>query len=52
MQRLGIEPKDIGAHSIPKGAATYCCNGTTAGVAFAAVCVRAGGLASICVVYR
>ena len=39
IQRLGIDPKDIGVHSIRKGAATYCCNGTTAGVAFAAVCV-------------
>ncbi len=46
IQRLGIEPKDIGVHSrIRKGAATYyCCNGdgTTAGVAFHSVSVRAG----------
>jgi hypothetical protein len=44
IQRLGIEPKDIGVHSIRKGAATYCCNGdgTTAGVAFCSVSVRAG----------
>ena len=42
IQRLGIEPKDFGVHSIRKGAATYCCNGTTAGAAFPAVYVRAG----------
>jgi len=39
---LGINPSDIGVHSIRKGAATYCCNGTPTGVAFSAVCARAG----------
>lgn len=42
IRRMGIDPQDIGVHSIRKGAATYCCNGTTAGVSFPAVCVRAG----------
>jgi len=42
IRRLGVDPNDIGVHSIRKGAATYCCNGTTSGVNFAAVCVRAG----------
>jgi hypothetical protein len=42
IRRLGIDPANIGVHSIRKGAATYCCNGTTAGVQFTAVCVRAG----------
>ena len=42
IRRLGIDPKNIGVHSIRKGAATYCCNGTPTGVAFAAVCIRAG----------
>ena len=40
--RMGIHPDDIGVHSIRKGAATYCSSGTTFGVSFAAVCVRAG----------
>jgi hypothetical protein len=39
---MGIDPANIGVHSIRKGAAMYCCNGTTAGVSFAAVCVQAG----------
>lgn len=42
IRNMGIDPADIGVHSIRKGAATYCCNGTTAGVGFAAVCNRAG----------
>jgi hypothetical protein len=42
IRRLGVDPDDIGVHSIRKGAATYCCNGTTAGVSFPAVCIRAG----------
>lgn len=42
VKRLGVDPKNIGVHSIRKGAATYCTSGTTAGVGFAAVCVRAG----------
>jgi hypothetical protein len=37
----GHHPTNIGVHSIRKGAATYCCNGTTVGVSFAAVCVQA-----------
>ncbi len=40
--RMGVDPANIGVHSIHKGAATYCCNGTTAGVSFTAVCVQAG----------
>ena len=39
---MGIDPDDIGVHSIRKGAATYCTSGTTFGVSFAAVCIRAG----------
>jgi hypothetical protein len=39
---MGIEPENIGVHSIRKGAATYCSSGTTTGVSFAAICVRAG----------
>jgi integrase len=39
---MGVDPKNLGVHSIRKGAATYCSNGTTAGVSFSAVCVRAG----------
>jgi hypothetical protein len=42
IQRLGVDPDEIGVHSIRKGAATYCCNGTPAGVSFPAVCIRAG----------
>jgi len=40
--RLGVNPDNIGVHSIRKGAATYSTSGTTAGVNFVAVCVRAG----------
>ena len=39
---MGVEPENIGVHSIRKGAATYCTSGTTTGVSFAALCVRAG----------
>jgi hypothetical protein len=39
---MGLYFKDIGVHSIRKGAATYCCNGSTCGVSFPAVCCRAG----------
>lgn len=39
---MGVDPKKIGVHSIRKGSATYCCNGTASGASFAAVCVRAG----------
>jgi hypothetical protein len=42
IRHMGIDPQDIGVHLIREGAATYCCNGTTAGVSFPEVCVRAG----------
>jgi len=42
IRRLGVDPAEIGVHSIRKGAATYVCNGTTGTVSFAAVCIRAG----------
>jgi hypothetical protein len=42
IRRLGIDPKNVGVHSIRKGAATYCSNGTPTEVAFTAVCARAG----------
>ena len=42
VERLGVNPKDIGVHSVRKGAATYCCGGTTAAPHIAAVCNRAG----------
>jgi hypothetical protein len=39
---MGVDPKDIGVHSIRKGAATYVCSGTTCAPSIAAVCNRAG----------
>ena len=39
---MGINPEDIGVHSIRKVSATYCCNGTTCAPSIAAVCNRAG----------
>ena len=42
VERMGFNPIDIGVHSIRKGAATYCCGGTTAAPHIAAVCNRAG----------
>lgn len=42
VERMGFEVDDIGVHSIRKGAATYCCSGTTAAPHIAAVCNRAG----------
>ena len=42
IRRMDIDPKDLGVHSIRKGAAAYCCNGTTSGVSFASVCNCAG----------
>ncbi len=39
---MGMNPDDIGVHSICKGAATYVCNGTESPVSFPAVCRRAG----------
>ena len=32
--RMGIDPDEIGVHSIRKGAATYCTSGTTTGISF------------------
>ena len=42
VERMGYNIADIGVHSIRKGAATYCCCGTTAAPHIAAVCNRAG----------
>ena len=42
VEQLGVNIEDIGVHSIRKGAATYCCAGTTAAPHIAAVCNRAG----------
>jgi len=42
VEMLGVSIDDIGVHSIRKGAATYCCMGTTAAPHIAAVCNRAG----------
>lgn len=42
VEQLGINIEDIGVHSIRKGAATYCCSGTTSAPHIAAVCNRAG----------
>ena len=39
---MGIDPDDIGVHSIRKGAATYICSGSTCCPSLAAVCNRAG----------
>jgi hypothetical protein len=41
IRRLGVDPDEIGVHSIRKGVATYCCNGTPADVSFPAVCIWA-----------
>jgi hypothetical protein len=42
LNRMSIDAEDIGVHSIRKGAATYCCSGTTMAPSIAAVCNRAG----------
>jgi hypothetical protein len=42
VERLGVNTKDIDVHSIRKGAATYCCEGTTAAPHIAVICNRAG----------
>jgi len=42
VERMGYDVDDIGVHSVRKGAATYCCGGTTAAPHIAAVCNRAG----------
>lgn len=39
---MGIDPSDIGVHSIRKGSATYVMNGTTSAPSIAALCNRAG----------
>jgi len=39
---LGVDSKNIGVHSLRKGAATYACNGTTDAPQIASVCNRAG----------
>ena len=38
----GIDPQEIGTHSIRKGAATYCCAGVHPGPPVVSVCLRAG----------
>jgi hypothetical protein len=35
---MGVDPRNLGVHSIRKGAATFCCNGTTHG------CLYSGGM--------
>lgn len=42
IESLGISIEDIGVHSIRKGAATYCCSGTTCAPHIAAICIRCG----------
>ena len=39
---IGVDPKDLGTHSIRKGAATYCCAGVHPGPPVVSVCLRAG----------
>jgi hypothetical protein len=39
---IKVDIKLIGVHSIRKGAATYCCNGTTDGPNLASICNQAG----------
>lgn len=39
---MGIDPDEIGVHSIRKGAATYACSGTTSSPSMGGVCNRAG----------
>ena len=42
IERMGYDIDDIGVHSIRKGAATFCCSGTTDAPQIAAICNRAG----------
>jgi hypothetical protein len=42
ISQMGIDYKEIGVHSIRKGAATYACNGSTCGPSIGALCNRAG----------
>jgi hypothetical protein len=38
----GLEPSDIGTHSVRKGAATFACSVSVSGPSIVSVCVRAG----------
>ena len=42
IERMGYNIDDIGVHSIRKGAATFCCSGTTEAPHIASICNRAG----------
>ena len=42
IERMGYDLYDIGVHSIRKGAATFCCSGTTDAPQIASICNRAG----------
>ena len=42
IRALGIDPDNIGVHSVLTGGATYCSSGTTTCDSFVAICVRAG----------
>ena len=42
LNRRSIDPKDLGTHSMRKGAATYCSSGSTAGPSSSAIHLRAG----------
>jgi hypothetical protein len=46
VRRMGVDPFEIGVHSIRKGAATYCSSGTNCGPSFAAICNRSGKMSS------
>ena len=46
VSRMGVDPFEIGVHSIRKGAATYCSSGTNCGPSFAAICNRSGKTSS------
>jgi hypothetical protein len=46
VKRMGVDPFEIGVHSIRKGAATYCSSGTNCGPSFAAICNRSGKMSS------
>ena len=42
LETLGLQPGDIGAHSIRKGAATYLANGSTYAPSYSSICLRLG----------
>ncbi|EKX42864.1 hypothetical protein GUITHDRAFT_45184, partial [Guillardia theta CCMP2712] len=42
LRSLGLQPEDLGSHSIRKGAATYCSSGSTHCPSSSAVSERAG----------